>query len=62
MLYTSKCHQVFPEEWKDIPYRSIFLTAQHLLKQDIPVVINAALYSNELVSESTRTCQGFKSN
>ncbi len=48
----SKKDQVFPEEWRDIPYRAIFLATRLLIKRNINVVIDAALYSNSLVSEA----------
>jgi len=49
---SSKKDQIFPEEWRDIPYRAIFLAAQFLIGAGINVIIDAALYSNVLVSEA----------
>ena len=48
----SKKDKIFPEEWRDIPYRAIFLATQFLTNAGINVIIDAALYSNDLVSEA----------
>ncbi len=56
----SKKDQIFPEEWRDIPYRAIFLAAKFLINAGINVVIDAALYSNDLVSEASAITKNSK--
>lgn len=57
---SSKKDQVFPEEWRDIPYKAIFLTALFLIKRAVNVVIDAGLYSNKLVSEARSIAKNSK--
>ena len=55
-----KKDQVFPEAWRDIPYKAIFLTARFLVKQKVNVIIDAGLYSNDLVSEARSIAKNSK--
>src|SRR3989338_8914980 len=59
-IYPSKNDQVFPEEWRNIPYKAIFLTARFLIKQNVNVVIDAGLYSKKLVSEARSIAKNSK--
>jgi len=47
-----KKDQVFPEEQQGLAYKGMFLAAKYLLKNNINVVIDAALWSNDLVDKA----------
>jgi len=52
--------QIFPKSQRDAPYHAIFLEAKKLIKAGHKIIIDAALYSNKLVSEARSICQNSK--
>ena len=56
----SKKDQIFPQEWRDVPYRAIFIAAKKLLQNNINVVIDAALYNQKIVDEARSLSQESK--
>jgi len=51
-INSSEKDKIFPDSQRDAPYYAMFLEAANLIKKGSNVIIDAALYSNELVDKA----------